>query len=210
MARARARDYDDKRRAILRAAAQQFAELGYDRTSMAEVAQACSVSKALLYHYYESKEALLVDILEAHLEDLVAVVAAADDRRLAPAARLEALAIALLDAYRDANAEHQIQINELRKLPKDAQERLKDLERELVRRFSAAIAAVHPHLANDRARLTPMTMSLFGMLNWHYLWHRPSGPLSRPDYARLAVGLIIDGAAGEVAERTTLRRAGGA
>lgn len=205
MARARANDYDEKRRVILRAAAQQFAELGYDRTSMAEVAQACSVSKALLYHYYESKEALLVDILEAHLGELVAVVAAADSPVLSPRARLEALAVALLDAYRDANAEHQIQINELRKLPKDAQDRLKDLERALVRCFSDAIAAVHPHLATDRARLMPVTMSLFGMLNWHYLWHRPDGPMTRANYARLAVGLVVDGARTAAEEQVAKR-----
>jgi TetR/AcrR family transcriptional regulator len=50
MARPRAADHDDKRQAILAAAATLFAEHGYDGTAMAEVARACGVSKALLYH----------------------------------------------------------------------------------------------------------------------------------------------------------------
>ena len=41
--------------------------------------------------------------------------------------------------------------------------------------------------------LKPLTMSLFGMLNWNYMWFRPGGPLGREDYARLAVGLVLDG-----------------
>ncbi|NBP52464.1 MAG: TetR/AcrR family transcriptional regulator, partial [Actinobacteria bacterium] len=57
MARPRAADYDDKRAAILRRAAELFAEKGYDRTSMTEIAAALGVSKALFYHYYPSKDA---------------------------------------------------------------------------------------------------------------------------------------------------------
>jgi TetR/AcrR family transcriptional regulator len=118
-------------------------------------------------------------------------VRSADDAALAPRARLEALAVALIEAYRDTDAEHQVQIAELKKLPAPQQASLKALERDLVRRFSDAIAAARPGL--DPSLLKPVTMSLFGMLNWHYLWFRPDGPMSRADYARLAVGLVVEG-----------------
>ena len=59
MARTRAQDYDDKRNSILRTSAQVFAEEGYDRSSMSKIADACHVSKALLYHYYDNKEQIL-------------------------------------------------------------------------------------------------------------------------------------------------------
>jgi len=36
-------------------------------------------------------------------------------------------------------------------------------------------------------------MSFFAMLNWHYLWHREDGPLTRQDYARLVATLIAEG-----------------
>ena len=72
MARPRSSGYDGKRRAILRRSAQLFARNGYDRTSMAEVASASGVSKALLYHYYVGKESLLFDILYAHFREISA------------------------------------------------------------------------------------------------------------------------------------------
>jgi len=59
MARSRAKDYDDKRLVILHRSAQLFAESGYVGTSMNAIADACRVSKALLYHYYPDKEAIL-------------------------------------------------------------------------------------------------------------------------------------------------------
>lgn len=200
MARPQALDHAEKRGALLKAAAKLFAEAGFDRTSMSEVARSCGVSKALLYHYYASKDVILHDILKLHLDTLVAAVAAADAAARAaggtPVERLERLAEALLESYRDANAEHKIQINELGKLPPAQQEELKGLERELVRLFADAICEVHPDLGRSGGRaqlLKPVTLSLFGMLNWHYLWYRPDGPLDRPAYARLAVKILIEG-----------------
>ena len=193
MARTRAKDYDDKRDAMLHQAAVVFSRDGYDRASMAQLAAECGVSKALLYHYYVSKEALLFAIVESHLSDLVDAVNQADDERLAPAERLEALVAALLDAYRDADAEHRVQIEGLRLLPEAEQEELKALERKLVRTFAGAIRDVDPDTFEGTVLLKPVTMSLFGMLNWFYMWHREDGPLDRQAYARLATALLVGG-----------------
>lgn len=193
MARSRARDHDEKRGAILHRAAVVFARDGYDRASMARLAAECGVSKALLYHYYASKEALLFDVIETHLQALVDAVEEADDAGLAPQARLEALVGALLDAYRDADAEHKVQLGALRLLPQAEQERLKALERRLVAIFADAVRALDPAAFDGTPLLKPVTMSLFGMLNWAYMWFRDGGPVSRADYARLATKLLVGG-----------------
>ncbi|MEW5421897.1 TetR/AcrR family transcriptional regulator [Amorphus sp. 3PC139-8] len=192
MARPRAVDYDDKRNAILSAAAQAFAETGFDGASMNQIALSCGFSKALLYHYYANKEQLLFDVIEAHLQDLVAAVSAVPDTGN-PEQRLVGLCTAILEAYRDADAEHKVQINNLGRLPADKQDALKQMERQLVDVFAGAISAANPDLARDPTRLKPVTMSLFGMLNWHYLWFRPDGPVSRQDYATIAARLIVAG-----------------
>ncbi len=193
MARTRARDYDEKRGAILGAAARVFAEHGYDRTPMSVLASECNVSKALLYHYYNSKEALLFDMLDAHLTELVEAVERADLPDLAPQDRLEALVVALLDAYRDADAEHKVQLSALRTLPDADQKKLFALERRLVDIFAEAIRAVNPAAFEGKPLLKPVTMSLFGMLNWFYMWFRDNGPVSREEYARLATHILVSG-----------------
>lgn len=201
MARPRAADHDAKRRTILEHATSLFAERGYARTSMADIAESCGSSKALLYHYYENKEQLLYDILLDHFERIERAVAAADVAGLDARQRLRALIGALLDAYEGADATHKVQVNDLGLLPAERQEELKDYERHLVRRFGSALAAVHPALARKRALLKPVTMSLFGMVNWSYLWFRSDGPMSRAQYADLVTQIMIDGTArvGQVA-----------
>jgi len=193
MARPRSADHGIKRRAILDRSAKLFAQNGYDRTSMAEVASECGVSKALLYHYYASKETLLYDILHVHLQELLDTTKAVDST-LAPRDRLRALVGALLDAYRDADQQHKIQINEMAKLPAERQKALIALERDLVAVFADAIAQVLPDIGRSRTLLKPVTMSLFGMLNWHYMWFREGGTMSRQDYADLATTILVEGA----------------
>lgn len=194
MARPRAADYDGKRKVILDRSAKLFAKNGYDRTSMSEVAAACRVSKALLYHYYVSKDELLFDILKSHLDDLIAAVHAIDTE-LSPHERLRALVGALLGAYKDADHQHKIQINELSKLAASKRQQLIALERELVLIFSSAIGALNKTVGKSPRLLKPVTMSLFGMLNWHYMWFREGGQMSREEYADLATQLLVAGAA---------------
>jgi len=108
--------------------------------------------------------------------------------------RLFAIAAALLEAYRGADAEHQVQIASLKLLPAAQQEKLKELERKLVTLVSDALLAALPGIANRRHLLKPLTMSVFAMLNWHYLWFREGKGISRDNYARMVTSLILAGA----------------
>jgi AcrR family transcriptional regulator len=199
MARTRANDYDKKRLGILSQSAALFAQHGFTGTSITMIAEACGVSKALMYHYYNSKDDVLFDLLADHLNHLVTVVEAAAVSAKDGEERLVAVSTALLEAYRGADAEHQVQISSLKLLPQAQQSVLKELERKLVVIFSDAIAAALPAMAGKHDILKPLTMSLFGMLNWHYLWFRDGKGMTREAYARMASGLVLAGAEDAVA-----------
>ena len=199
MARTRASNYDEKRLAILNRSAELFSEHGYDRASMNKIAEACGVSKANLYHYYKDKEGLLFDVIRFHLKELLDVIEEANHPDLPAEERLRDLVGALLEAYRDADSQHNVQISSMRFLPPKRQTELKGMEREMVEIFSNAILGVAPHLKGSKM-LKPVTMSLFGMINWHYLWFKSTGTVSRADYADLVTKLIADGTRGVLAQ----------
>ena len=192
MARTRASDYDEKRQAILNRSAELFSEYGYDRASMSRIAAACGVSKANLYHYYKDKEGLLFDVIRFHLRELLDVVEEANQVKLPPEEKLRELVGALLESYRDADSQHNVQISSMRFLPPKRQAELKGMERQIVETFSNAVVGVAPHLKDTRM-LKPVTMSLFGMVNWHYLWFKSTGSVTRADYADLVTRLVVDG-----------------
>ncbi len=193
MGRSLARDHDEKRERILAAAARVFAAEGFDRASMSRLAAACGISKANIYHYYDSKDALLFDILDSHLSALRDRVVAAAREAGTPEERLRHVVTEILLAYRGADDAHRLQIGALTALPEAEQEVLRGYQREIVSEVSAILAALAPHLAEDRARLRATTMSLFGMLNWHYMWNRDESEEGRRAYAALVTELMLHG-----------------
>ncbi|MBW3605911.1 MAG: TetR/AcrR family transcriptional regulator [Actinobacteria bacterium] len=170
-----------------------FAEHGFGSTSVSMLAAASGGSKAWIYHYYPSKEAVLYDLLRTYTDDLLAVVHAADDPTLAPRDRLRALIAAILCSYDDAQSRHAAILNDLARLPEAQRREIRTAQRQVVDVVAAVLAAVDPRLADRPDVRTPITMSLFGMLNWHYRWFRPDGPMSRDDYVAMLVGLVLDG-----------------
>lgn len=194
MARSRASDFEDKQRAILISAAAVLAEQGMDKASMAQIAVRAGVSKALLYHYYPGRAALILAIIRTHLDRLEAAIDAADRPDLAPGARLRVLVGAVLETCRDADDAHKVQVNGTPTLAEAHRAVLAAIERRILRRFSSVLGALHPDLPSGV--LTPVTMSLFGMLNWACMWFRDGGALTRAEYADLVTVLVLEGIGG--------------
>lgn len=197
MARTIARDHDEKRAQILKSAARVFATQGFDRASMSELARDCGISKANIYHYYDSKDAILYDILETHLRGLRERICGLDLAGLSPEAQLRVTLREYLLAYQGADNEHRVQVNGVDRLPPAEREILLDYQRDMVRHLAAILGALAPPaLAGDTARLRAATMSVFGMLNWHYMWNSGAGTQARADYADLMADLTLKGLPG--------------
>lgn len=194
MARTRAADFNDKRRSILDTAAAVFAKLGMERASMAQIAKENNVSKALLYHYYPSKELLIFDIGRTHLVELEAAIQKADRPDLEPRQRLRALIGGVLENYRSATNFHQVLLNATGSLSDAQRAELRLMERRIVKAFSEVLLEINPSIGKNRAGVAPVTMSLFGILNWVYTWFKPGGPITRDDYADMVTTLFLDGA----------------
>ncbi|MEC7361238.1 MAG: TetR/AcrR family transcriptional regulator [Pseudomonadota bacterium] len=191
MPRRRATSYDTKLGHIRDTAAGLFARDGFTRTSMAELAGACGVSKALLYHYFDSKEALLFDILRAYLADLEAAVTIAPRAAASPRDHLRDLIRALLRQYREAGNTHKLLTFELAVLADDRQAELRGAERRIMARFDAALAAAAADAGRQAPLDGPRAMMLFGTLNWTYTWFRDDGKLSLDDYCELVTDSTV-------------------
>ena len=63
-------DVDERRRRLLDLGADLFTRFAYDELSMARIAKEAGISKALLYHYFPSKEAYFVATLEEKAAEL--------------------------------------------------------------------------------------------------------------------------------------------
>jgi len=192
MARGRSADWDLNREAILRSATRLFAAQGYPGTSMSDLARECGISKPLLYHYVSDKYELLREITEGHVSRLEALVGEVDALALAPLPRLRELIRRFVHEYAQARHDHGVLTQDVKFLEPKDRNRVLRKERAVVAAFAATIAEARPELA--RAALDkPLTMLLFGMINWMFTWLQPEGALSHDAMAPIVADLFLGG-----------------
>jgi AcrR family transcriptional regulator len=198
MARGRAPGYDTQREQILARAAELFAQQGYTATSMNQVAQACGVSKPSLYHYVRDKYQLLVEIAEGHVTLLKRLATEAAQSLPSsplpadPQARLRQLIDSFLGAYADSRAAHRVLTEDVKFLEPADRDRLLGVQREVVEAFAEAIAVARPELRGTDLQ-KPLTMLLFGMMNWMFTWLQPGGRLTYAAMAPVVADLFLGG-----------------
>lgn len=191
MARTKAADYDDKRNLIMDQAAALFARDGFAGASLSNLADACQVSKSLIYHYYPSKEAILYDVMSGHMEELLGVVEQARAKGLQGADGFSVFTRDLLSHYTGAADKQKVLLYELNSLPEPQREEIVAKQRELIDFVEGLLKQASPRAAKDKAQLRAKVMLFFGMLNWTHTWFRPKGPVSRDDVADMAAEIIL-------------------
>jgi TetR/AcrR family transcriptional regulator len=192
MPRPRSPGYEGQREEILFAAARLFAEQGYSATSMNQVAEACGLTKPTLYHYVRDKQDLLGQICAGHVQALIRLVEEVKAEPLDADTRLRRLIERFTRAYADAQPQHRVLTSEIKFLDEAEREQVLEVERRVVAEFAQAVAAVRPELRGARLH-KPLTMLLFGMINWTFTWLRPDGDLSHEALAMLVSDLFFGG-----------------
>jgi AcrR family transcriptional regulator len=101
-----------RRRQLLDVALETFAERGFHRTSMNDIAEAAGVTKPVLYQHFRSKRALYLELVEdvgARLRD---TIGRATSRASSPRAQVEAGFQAYFRFAADQNAAYQLLFGE--------------------------------------------------------------------------------------------------
>jgi len=192
MARPRAATYDDQRVRILRQAAELFAQQGYGGTSMNEVAQACGVSKAALYHYVRDKSELLALIALTHVGRLEQLTHEVLAQAAPPEERLRRLIHRFVQEYAGARHEHRVLTEDVKFLGPQEQAQVTAAQRRVVAAYAAVVRELRPELSGsglDKA----VTMLLFGMINWLFTWLRPDGTIAHEQVGELVAALFFGG-----------------
>ncbi len=189
--------------AVRAAALELFAEQGYAAASMRQLADRVSIRASALYHYWPTKQHLLVDLLDRHMSELLAAWDAVEETLGPnPVERLEAFARFHIRYHLDRPNEVFLSYMELRSLEPDNFERISAQRRRYERILTMIIArgvqarvmrAPEPHVA---------AMAIIAMLTGVNTWYRDGGRLTRDEvedlYADMAKAAA--GAAGAIAK----------
>jgi AcrR family transcriptional regulator len=205
MARPKSATHELKRDEILDIAAQCFADRSYPAASMNDIAAASGTSKARLYHYYSSKEAILFDLLDRYTQRLLAIIgeteATAQRRDLDDRAALHELIRGFLEEYETSATRHVALLNDTKFLSDEAaggrpsqRELILNRQRDVVSAVTRFLRRAYPMRLNA-ANQTAVSMMLFGMINWTFTWLRPGGTMSYAAFAEEVIAMLEHGLA---------------
>lgn len=189
MARPKAADYEQQRDRIVACAVQVFARHGYASASLSELAEVCGASKARVYHYFDSKEAVLFEALIRHTDRLLRVADEVRDRGLSPADELRALIRGFMLEIGRARDFHIVLLNDAKNLAPAMRETIRQRERRLIETMATVLAAAYPRQAAAAGSMT-LTMTLLGTINAAAAWLRSDGPTSHEAFAGLVIRLF--------------------
>ena len=196
MARPKSLQHEIKRDEILDVAAQCFADRSYPAASMNDIATAGGTSKARLYHYYESKEAILFDLLDRYTQRLLAVIgqaeATAQRRNLDERAALHELIRSFLEEYETSATRHVALLHDTQFLGEAQRQLILNRQRDVVSAVTRFMRRAYPGRLNA-GNQTALTMMLFGMINWTFTWLRPGGSMSYAAFAEEVIALLDKG-----------------
>ncbi len=184
---ARAPRSDNRLPLILDEAARLFREKGYAATSMRDIAAAADMLPGSLYYHFAAKEDLLAAVYERGVRLISDKVRAAIARHDEPWQRLEAAAVAHLEALLKTGDYALVVI---RVLPQDvpkAAARLIALRDGYESLFAALVAELPLPPETDRQSFR---LLLLGALNWSQHWYREGGRNSPRSIARSFLRLL--------------------
>ncbi|GMU06172.1 TetR/AcrR family transcriptional regulator [Corallococcus caeni] len=190
-------DEGERYRTILETAARLICERGYEGTSMQEIAAACRMTKAGLYHHIQNKEQLLFAIMNYGMDVFEEQVLGPVQDVADPVERLRQCMrhnIHLVTSGR--SKEVIIILHEHATLTGEAREYIDRRKKRYVRFLEDAFAEAN-RLGRLRGVVDPTVaaFSFLGMILWVYKWFKPDGRLSEEQIADGMVELLFPGAA---------------
>src|SRR3954468_1390395 len=191
-----------KRQEVLVAATDRFGRDGYEHTKWADIAADVGVGATALYHYFESKQHCLYEIMDEAIEDFRNRFVAITAVERAPVRAIEAVLASVFDLSDHDVLRNRVLVAEQGRLSNpsgsEREEQARMAARSRMRELEFAWASFFAGAMRDGAipetdpRL--LTRAVLGLYNsiWH--WYRPNGIIGLPRvaeyYTELALALL--------------------
>jgi AcrR family transcriptional regulator len=179
---------------LLEKAAELFAERGFSGTSLQDVADAMDLSRPALYHYVNSKEAILEALVsEASVSNAAFLSELRLRSDLTPTACIEEAVRGM--ALRSARSplQFRVLITSEAHLPADLAEVHERAKREVLEHLTAILAG-----AVEAGTIRPVderltAFAILGTVLWIPFWFKPEGRASAETVAEEFVRFVLDG-----------------
>ncbi len=187
------RNTEAKLEHILRHSAQIFAEHGFEGTSIRDISRATGISLSGLYYYFDSKQRLLYLIQSNTFKFILERLQQRLLGGMDPAQKLRILVQNHIEYFLSHPNEMKVLSHEEEALEEPFRQEVAAIKRKyfaLARKiFEEVLAECRNPALNPRVAV----LSLFGMMNWVYKWHKPGVDPEAEELTDTIVGIFLHG-----------------
>ena len=179
---------------ILATAARLFADSGYAGTSMRDIAEACGISKSLLYHHFADKDEIFARIALGSTRELYHFVRARLPEDATASERIRAFMVATGEFFQRYRWAWIASTTAFWNDPRQQRQKERMMWRD---RYEGLVRGLIQE-AVDAGELRPLDVPLAGRmilsaLNWMHRWYRPEKGMTAAQIADAYFDMMLNG-----------------
>jgi AcrR family transcriptional regulator len=183
--------YDRRQQEVVESAAKLFAERGYEQTSVPDLARGLGLATGSLYHYFGSKEQLLIEICDQLVDPLLERARELVAEDASPEQRLRDV-VRLWVAHVVEHRDHMLVFQQQRHaIERGTQWRSVRASRKAFEQLVDDVLSDVLGTVDTPANRRLVLSALLGMVNHTAQWYRPNGKLTAQQIADGYVNLVL-------------------
>ncbi|MCF8143329.1 MAG: TetR family transcriptional regulator [Deltaproteobacteria bacterium] len=186
-------DPNNTKEKVIRCAIDLFATKGFRGTSIRDIASAMGMSISNIYHYFGSKEGLLLAILQHSSEDLVKELREAAQLDIPPMERFRKLIETHVRLSERYNNEAKIFFLDEEHLSEEGAKVNRHIQRQIYGFYKQVLRELEDAGLIQYRSIKVLAFNIFGIINWQFRWYRSDGSLSMEEIREEIVSFIMNG-----------------
>lgn len=184
---------DIRREEILDTAIDLFYEQGYHKASIRDITEKMNLTKASVYYHFQNKEEILFDIVDQASKELLYIFKSSISKDKEPLENLRSLIVNQILYMNLHRRKVKILVEDKKFLRGKRRNLVKDKERTIFYLFRSYVEKMQNEGKLRDFDVTTATFGIFGMINWLYLWYKPSKKLQIDKIADYIVDILFNG-----------------
>ena len=186
---------NDKKEYIAKIASEVFFIKGYKEASLQDVSVRGNISKAGIYHYFQTKEDILAYVLihsaECSTAALMNCLSEAKDKQGTPKEIVEALSATYAEFLLENREVSLVILRDRHQLSGENKKALLKKERGIFQIFRTHVRKI-PNI-NKKININLIAFQIISMIHWMGYWFDGKGSLSKKEAIEQTVNIIFNG-----------------
>jgi AcrR family transcriptional regulator len=184
---------EQRRATVYGTATRILCDMGYEKASIRNIAEAMSMTKAGLYYYFESKEELLYQILDSYMNDLITGIQGISEKVSDPLSFIRECIRFQVNLYCRDKYRSKLMIHDENCLSGKYYQTLKEKQRTYLSYWRKGLEEFCEQEGLQMENLSVDVHFLVGMCNWIYQWYDEKGEVKPEALAERVFNIFFYG-----------------